>query len=142
MSLHELGRFGFFSKQFFWINWDIYAHFVGSFAVAILIYCGLKTRVRLYEKGFFKYFLLVVFLVSIGVALVGEFIEFGGTLFLENGQGLLGLESEAGPFESVSTDYWDTMSDLLANAVGSIIGIMFSLLFLDKSDYKIRNRKL
>jgi len=133
MSLHELGRFGFFSMQFFNVNWDIYTHVIGSIAIAILIYSALKSRVRLYEKGFLKYFLLIVFLASIGIALVGEFVEFGGTLFLEDGQGLLGLESEAGPFENVSIDYWDTMTDLLANAAGSIIGIIFCCSFYRKS---------
>jgi len=59
---------------------------------------------------------------------VGEFIEFSGTIFLKDGQGLLGLESEAGPFSNVSIDYWDTMSDLAMNATGGILGILYSAL--------------
>ena len=64
---------------------------------------------------------------------MGEFVEFGGTLFLKDGQGLLGIEGEAGPYTNVSIDYWDTMTDLLANALGSIIGIAMCCLFYRKT---------
>lgn len=133
MGLHLLGRFGFYRMQFFGVNWDIYTHVIGSIGTALLIYSGLSTRVNLKEKGFFKYFLVIVFLVSVGIALMGEFMEFGGTLFLKNGQGLLGIEGEAGPFKNVSTNYWDTVTDLVANSAGSIIGIGFCSLFFRKT---------
>ena len=133
MALHDFGRFGFYSQQFFGINWDIYTHVIGNIGIAMLVYFALKTRVNLKEKGFFKYFLLFVFLISLAIALIGEFNEFGGTLFLKDGQGLLGIEGEAGPYENVSIDYWDTMTDLLANALGSIIGIAMCCLFYRKT---------
>lgn len=122
MSMHELGRFGFYGMRFFGINWDIYTHAAVSFAMAIILYHALLDRIRLDKK----WFCLIIFLLTIGIALLGEFIEFGGTIFLKDGQGLLGLESEAGPFSNVSIDYWDTMSDLAMNALGGILGILFS----------------
>lgn len=122
MSMHELGRFGFYGMQFFGINWDIYTHAAGSFAMAIILYHALLDRIKLDRK----WICLIIFLLTIGIALLGEFIEFGGTIFLKDGQGLLGLESEAGPFSNVSIDYWDTMSDLAMNALGGILGILFS----------------
>ncbi|MBU2622442.1 MAG: DUF2238 domain-containing protein, partial [Proteobacteria bacterium] len=124
MSMHELGRFGFYGMQFFGINWDIYTHAAISFAMAIILYNALLTRIRLDRK----WICLIIFLLTIGIALIGEFIEFGGTIFLKDGQGLLGLESEAGPFSNVSIDYWDTMSDLAMNALGGILGILYSAL--------------
>lgn len=133
MSLHQLGRFGFYGIQLFGVNWDIYTHFVGSIGIAMIVYNALKTRVNLKEKGFFKYFLLIVFLASVTVALIGEFSEFGGTIFFENGQGLLGIEGEAGPYPNISTDYWDTMTDLLANAAGSLAGIGICVLFFRRT---------
>jgi len=124
MSMHELGRFGFYGMQFFGINWDIYTHAAISFAMAIILYNALLARIRLDRK----WICLIIFLLTIGIALIGEFIEFSGTIFLKDGQGLLGLESEAGPFRNVSIDYWDTMSDLAMNALGGILGIIYSAL--------------
>lgn len=124
MSMHELGRFGFYGTQFFGINWDIYTHAAVSFAMAIILYHALLDRIKLDRK----WICLIIFLVTIGIALLGEFIEFSGTIFLKDGQGLLGLESEAGPFSNVSIDYWDTMSDLAMNATGGILGIFYSAL--------------
>lgn len=131
MSLHELGRFGFYGKQFFGINWDIYTHTVSSFAMAIILYNILSDRIRLGRK----WICLIIFLLTIGIALVGEFIEFSGTIFLKDGQGLLGLESEAGPFANISIDYWDTMSDLAMNATGGILGILYSVI-LNRTELK------
>jgi len=122
MSMHNLGRFGFYGKQVFGLNWDIYTHTVISFAMAVVLYNALLRRINLNKKWIY----LIIFLVTIGIALVGEFIEFSGTIFLKDGQGLLGLESEAGPFSHVSIDYWDTMSDLAMNALGGILGILYS----------------
>ena len=124
MSMHELGRFGFYGMRFFGINWDIYTHAASSFAMAIILYHALLDRIRLDRK----WICLIIFLLTIGIALLGEFIEFGGTIFLKDGQGLLGLESEAGLFCNVSIDYWDTMSDLAMNALGGILGILYSAL--------------
>jgi hypothetical protein len=124
MSMHELGRFGFYGMQFFGINWDIYTHAAISFAMAIILYNVLPGRISLGRK----WICLIIFLLTIGIALLGEFIEFGGTIFLKDGQGLLGLESEACPFSNVSIDYWDTMSDLVMNAAGGILGILYSAL--------------
>jgi hypothetical protein len=128
ISLHELGRFGFYGMQFFGINWDIYTHTVSSFAMAVILYNILPGRISLGRK----WVCLIIFLLTIGIALVGEFIEFSGTIFLKDGQGLLGLESEAGPFSNVSIDYWDTMSDLAMNAAGGIIGILYSVILRRK----------
>jgi len=124
MSMHNLGRFGFYGKQFLGINWDIYTHTAISFAMAVILYNALLGRIKLDKK----WISLIIFLLTIGIALVGEFIEFSGTIFLKDGQGLLGLESEAGPFSNVSIDYWDTMSDLAMNAAGGILGILYSAL--------------
>jgi hypothetical protein len=128
ISMHELGRFGFYGMQFFGINWDIYTHAASSFAMAIILCNVLPGRISLDKK----WICLIIFLLTIGIALVGEFIEFGGTIFLKDGQGLLGLESEAGPFSNVSIDYWDTMSDLAMNATGGILGIFYSALLSRK----------
>jgi len=128
ISMHELGRFGFYGMQFFGINWDIYTHAAVSFAMAVVLYNVLPGKISLGRK----WICLIIFLLTIGIALVGEFIEFSGTIFLKDGQGLLGLESEAGPFSNVSIDYWDTMSDLAMNAAGGILGILYSLLLKRK----------
>ena len=129
MSMHELGRYGFYGMQFFEINWDIYTHAAISFAMAIVLYHALLDRIRLDRK----WICLIIFLLTIGIALLGEFIEFSGTIFLKDGQGLLGLESEAGPFSNMSIDYWDTMSDLAMNAAGGILGIFYSALLNRKT---------
>jgi len=129
MSLHDLGRFGFYGRKFFGVNWDIYTHTAISFAMAVVLYNALAERIKLGKK----WICLIIFLITIGIALLGEFIEFSGTIFLKDGQGLLGLESEAGPFTNVSIDYWDTMSDLAMNAAGGILGILYSVILKRKT---------
>jgi len=133
MSLHLLGRFGFFQKQFFGLNYDVYTHFFASFALVMVLYFYLTPYINIKNK--FLLFLILVVL-NLGFATIGEFIEWGGTLYVVNGEGFIGLEAESNGNPKFSADYWDTMTDLARNALGAILGAIFlSLLPKKYFDY-------
>ncbi|MFC1697148.1 hypothetical protein ACFL1H_02350, partial [Nanoarchaeota archaeon] len=125
MVLHMLGRFGFYAMKVFGINYDYIVHVLAGISLGLFVYFALVNRIK---KVHFLWFLIIVFLISSGIGLLGEFVEFGGTLWWEHGQGLLALDAEAGPYDHVSNDYWDTMSDMVANSVGIIFGIIVAVL--------------
>ena len=50
ISMHELGRFGFYGMQFFGINWDIYTHTASSFAMAIILYTCFTRQNKTWQK--------------------------------------------------------------------------------------------
>ncbi|HLD12387.1 MAG TPA: hypothetical protein VJB87_02215 [Candidatus Nanoarchaeia archaeon] len=127
MVLHSLGRFGAFNWTIIF-PWDVITHFVASYFITLLLYQALPQLQT--KKG-----LLIILLASIGIATIGEFIEFGGAIHSPNGQGILGVESKGSPIPWLSPDYWDTMKDLVINTLGSIICII-TLFFTQK------NRKL
>ncbi len=124
-SLHLLGRFGFFYKNFFGYHFDVYTHTFASFAMIIFVYFALEKRLQI--KSRFLFFVILL-LLNLGVSTVGEFVEFTGTLMVEDGQGFIALESDDSPNPKFSSDYWDTMTDLLHNTLGALIGILFLLI--------------
>ncbi len=163
MSLHELGRFGFFGMQFFGINYDMITHFFSAFVLANIFYFALKERIKTKEKHFHKILLVIVLLLCLGTSVLGEFLEFGGERFISGGQGFLGVEPELVSDSLIGVDpktyntpsilenqvvlpeptpfdnYYDTMTDLLANACGaiaSLILIQAYLVFKTKSSKK------
>ena len=78
--------------------------------------------------------IFIVLMSCIGLATIGEFMEFFGALQTPDGQGFLGTEARGSPIEWLSADYWDTMKDLLVNTFGSTAGIITWYI------YKIRNK--
>ncbi len=118
MVLHDLGRFGFFILQAGPFSWDMLTHFGASFMIAIALYAALL-NVKMPEawKG------LLIFLIALGIATLGEMVEFGGAIKTPDGKGILGVESLGSPIPWLSPDYWDTMKDLVLNIVGSLVGI-------------------
>ena len=97
-------------------------------------------------------------MLCLGIAGFGELIEFGGSIYIENGQGLLGIEPESVSKALIGVDpsiygqnvtvqneitcetveqqvalklsgemydnYYDTMTDLIANTAGAIISVI------------------
>lgn len=148
MSMHELGRFGFFGMQFFGVNYDLIMHFSSAFALANIYYFALIKWMNLKEKHVHKILLVIVLLLCLGTSVLGEFLEFGGEMFIRGGQGFLGVEPELvsnaligvnpATYNNISTievqaalppvapfdNYYDTLTDLLANACGAITSLI------------------
>jgi uncharacterized membrane protein YjdF len=119
MVLHSMGRFGYFNKTLAGIPWDVLTHFISSFFTALALFKLLeKSNLTNGRQIFF------VLLAGIGLATIGEFLEFFGATQTPHGQGLLGTEAKGSPVAWLSPDYWDTMKDLLMNALGCTTGII------------------
>lgn len=164
MSMHELGRFGFFGMQFFGVNYDLIMHFFSAFVLANIYYFALIKWMNLKEKHVHKILLVIVLLLCLGTSVLGEFLEFGGEMFIRGGQGFLGVEPElvsdsligvnpatynnasiiesqivvpqATPFDN----YYDTLTDLLANACGAIISLILIQAYYVFSSPKSKKR--
>jgi uncharacterized membrane protein YjdF len=119
MVLHCMGRFGFFDMTVAGIPWDVLTHFISSFFTALALF-------KLLEKNNLSYGLqvFIVMLSGIGIATLGEFLEFFGATRTPDGQGLLGTEAKGSPIAWLSPDYWDTMKDLVMNTLGILTGII------------------
>lgn len=121
MAMHGMGRFGFFdySRFQFWIfPWDTLTHFFASIAISLALFMAIKNVKMSYG---FKIFL--VLMASIGIATLGEYVEFFGAIKAPEGRGLFATEAGPTPIPWFSEDYWDTMKDLVINAAGSLVGI-------------------
>ncbi|MDO8628219.1 MAG: hypothetical protein Q7R56_00510 [Nanoarchaeota archaeon] len=121
MILHDLGRFGAFNWDILNLPWDVITHFLASYAITLALYQALPQLTGFWGK-------LIIILASIGIATLGEFVEFAGATQTPNGQGILGVESRGSPIPWLSPDYWDTMKDLVLNTLGTIIATIHHLL--------------
>jgi len=134
MSLHLLGWFGLFSQKFLGLNFDVYTHFFASFAVTLILYFALKDIIKFDKKWSSGLFVMLILFTNIGLSVMGEFVEFTGEITTTNGRDFLGLESESSPYLKLGDDYWDTITDLMHNFIGSIAGLA-AILFLPKRYY-------
>lgn len=124
MVLHSMGRFGFFDKTVLGIPWDVLTHFISSYFTALAVFKFLERSNLAYGwKIFFTLF------TCIGIATIGEFLEFFGATQTPHGRGLLGTEAKASPIPWLSPDYWDTMKDLVMNAFGTSIGVLTWIIY-------------
>ncbi len=124
MALHDLGRFGFFTLQWAGFSWDMLTHFAASLMIMIALLQAFQN-----VEISFLWKCVILFFTSLGIATLGEFVEFFGAIHTPDGQGILGVESLGSPIAWLSPDYWDTMKDLVLNALGSIAGIGIWVLF-------------
>lgn len=118
MVLHELGRFGLFNVDVWILPWDVITHFFSSFVIVLALFRVLeKTDMPSGWKA------VLVFCSALGLATLGEFLEFFGAVRTPDGRGILGVEARISPISWLSADYWDTMKDLVFNAVGGLFGL-------------------
>lgn len=118
MVLHSMGRFGFFDKTVAGIPWDVLTHFISSYFTALAIFKFLEKSNL--ARG---WQIFIVLMSGIGIATIGEFLEFFGAIQTPDGQGFLGTEAKGSPIAWLSPDYWDTMKDLVMNTLGILTGI-------------------
>ncbi|MBI4154572.1 hypothetical protein HY498_00605 [Candidatus Woesearchaeota archaeon] len=120
MMLHNLGVFGFYGK-FEW--YDILTHIFGLSAVGFSVFFFLKDK--------FKNKLLLILaalMVSSGIGVIIENIEYGGYLILGEGEGAF-LYGE-GDFQGEKHAAWiDSMQDLINNWIGALLGIFIAINF-------------
>ncbi|MDO8555747.1 MAG: hypothetical protein Q7R96_01060 [Nanoarchaeota archaeon] len=118
MIMHSLGRFGAFNWTIWLFHWDVITHIAASFVITLFFNHFLRNA-NLSTTN--KYLLLII--ISLGIATIGELTEFAGAVTTPNGQGILGVESRGSPIPWLSPDYWDTMKDLVMNGVGTLLSL-------------------
>lgn len=124
---HNLGAFGFYEWSYGFIGYDNVVHFISSFAAAYIIFNFITRRLHVKKNKNVKQTVIdehkaiIIFLVIASVAMLGtciELMEFGGAYFLGEGEGLLLV----GSGDDAGRQYFDTMTDILVNTLGTIIG--------------------
>ncbi len=129
MASHDAGVFGFYSNSPIPIQYDHFTHFIGMFAVSLLIF-------NLFKKYFSSsklnnvLILIMVILASLGIGSLIESIEYLGFLKFGTGPGLLkfgGLgdtitEETLRDIDLIGGGWINTMEDLIYNFLGAFLG--------------------
>ncbi|MBT3405933.1 DUF2238 domain-containing protein [Candidatus Woesearchaeota archaeon] len=132
LIFHSAGTFGFYSISPVSVEYDVFTHFFGLFAVSFLL-CEL-VRGRGATKGMM---VVLVILASMGVGSFVELLEYSGYEMFGTGEGVFMIGD--GDFGDVVGDafgegylagVWiDTMHDSVVNLLGALVGIVCFLLY-------------
>ncbi len=118
LVFHNIGATWLYSQNIFFIRYDKIMHFFASF-VGVLLVMGFFEKTLHMKKSEKR---LILFLLSIGIILAlgvfVEFIEFFGYVLGINSQGIF----SPGNMAIGDTNYIDTITDLLSNFIGGMIG--------------------
>ena len=147
--LHNFGTFGFYAKSFGPFGYDNLVHFFSATAAAYVSFNFISRRLHI-KKGkkiektvVDEHKIILILLVIATVAMLGviiELIEFGGFLYLGEGEGLffVGVRDSTPGGDILSGQYIDTMSDIIVNTFGSILGVIAFYFLRYKKKYWIR----
>lgn len=132
LIVHNLGSFGFYSLSFGLFEYDNFVHVFSSFAAGYIIISIIAKKFH-YRSGILKkktvvddhkalaVLLVISFVISLGVFV--ELTEFIGYAYLGVGDGLFFYGSgDLGA--GLSGEYIDVMTDIIANIIGAIIGVL------------------
>jgi len=130
---HNLGQFGFY-EWFWWnIQYDNIVHFLSSATAAYIVFdflarkLNIKKSQKVAKTVIEEHKLIFVMLTICFVAALGalvEMIEFGGFFYLGEGDGILFFGSGDSDTGDITYQYFDTMTDILVNFLGSIAGVL------------------
>jgi uncharacterized membrane protein YjdF len=147
--LHSLGSFGFYSLEWGIIGYDNIVHFFSSTAAAYVSFnfiarkLHIRRNQKVEETVVDEHKVILIMLVIALVAMFGvivEVIEFSGFLYLGEGEGIFFVgpgDSNRGG-DSIQGQYIDTMSDIVVNTMGSILGVVLFYFFRYRHKYWIK----
>jgi uncharacterized membrane protein YjdF len=131
---HNLGTFGFYSWSWKIFAYDNVVHLLSSLVGAYILFnfvsrkLHIRKNQRVKETVIDEHKAIVIFLVIASVAMLGtivELIEFVGFMFLGPGEGMFFFGTgDSGNTEDVAGQYIDTMTDIIVNTLGSILGVV------------------
>ncbi len=132
LVLHHLKLYG---NVYLGMEFDMIMHFVGAFAVSLMVYHYLSMCEGIGCSGKVKLAILTIFIVA-GLGTLIEILEYFGYAKLPSGEGLLhyGLGDEG--------DWADAVSDMLFNLFGAITGIIAMILTHYVKRRNVKNLKL
>jgi len=122
LIFHSLGGFDFYRLTFFGLEYDTYLHFFFGFLLSIFLFRTFLLVGKFKDKRIIG--LILIFMV-LGVSALHELVEYGGALFLGEGEGVLFLGAG-------DEGYWDSRNDMFSNLVGSLVGLLGYSLFRRK----------
>jgi len=108
LLLHNLGAMGYYRREFFGIEFDIFVHFYFGFVAGFVLYralgrfCGLAGW-RLW---------VAVALLTLGIGAMHELVEWSTTLAMGPERGMLKIDPR---------DPFDTQKDLANNLAGALV---------------------
>ncbi len=120
-ALHDLGAFRFYANPPVPFDWDIVTHVFGVYAATIFLYNIISSLTRGTHHSLLFF---VVILAGLGAGVIIEFIEFYGFITTGFGEGFLGRGFGDYDPNIVSSDYIDTIQDMIWNLVGAVIGFV------------------
>jgi hypothetical protein len=128
--MHCSAVYGLFSLTLFGQEYDTYIHTYSGMIIALAIYNYLlKFKLSVYETIF------MTFLITLGLGVLNELIEFGGYVFFKDGEGLFLF----GPADAGATNAFENlMTDLSSDFFGNVAGIFISVVYHHK---RIRKHK-
>lgn len=114
LLLHDLGSLGFYRRQFFGVEFDLFVHFYFGVVAGLVLYRALG---EFYDLAGWRLWVAVA-LVTLGVSGIHELVEWSTTLAMGPERGMLKLDPN---------DPFDTQKDLLNNLVGAMLAsLMYS----------------
>jgi uncharacterized membrane protein YjdF len=108
LLLHDLGSLGFYRRQFFGIEFDLFVHFYFGLVAGLVLYRALG---QFYDLAGWRLWIAVA-LVTLGISGIHELVEWSTTLVMGPERGMLKLDPN---------DPFDTQKDLLNNLVGATL---------------------
>jgi len=108
LLLHNLGALGYYRREFFGIEFDLFVHFYFGFVAGFVLYRALG---RFYKLAGWRLWLAVA-LLTLGIGGVHELVEWSTTLVMGPERGMLKLDPH---------DPFDTQKDLANNVAGALL---------------------
>ncbi|MBI4440220.1 hypothetical protein HY638_04580 [Candidatus Woesearchaeota archaeon] len=123
--LHSAGIFGLYGREFSFIMFDKVVHFYAFVVASILFYRVLEKSTSISKPSL----IAVVILISVGAGAFTEMIEYTSYLLLGQGDGFF-FYGSGDWSEKVRGGSWgDSMTDLMANVLGSAAGVLIMFVF-------------
>jgi len=131
---HNLGTFGFYSWTYKIFAYDNIVHFLNALVGSYIVFNFVARKLHIRKNQRVKYTVvdehkaIMIFLVIASVAMLGtvvEIIEFLGFMYLGPGEGMFFFGTgDSANDGTIAGEYIDTMTDIIVNTFGTIIGVM------------------
>lgn len=130
LLIHNMGTFGWYEMSHGIIAYDNFVHIVGAAVTAWILFNFILRKLEIRKGKREKTFInehkaIFFFLVLASVSLLGvgvELMEFTGHFVLGEGEGL--FFTGAGDGGILAWQYIDTMTDIIVNILGALIGTL------------------
>ncbi len=115
------GAVGIYELSYNGIGWDKALHVISTAGISLLVYSFIAAKNK--KKAFSKLGIVVATLLIVqGISAINEVTEFIGSRYFGIAQGMFGMTNALNPPNSQFERY-DVQWDLIANLLGSIIGL-------------------